>query len=236
MSEYILMLLFLPLVFAIVILFNSVRVRNIATYIFISFLILLSLKLFLDSIIIEFRFNYAVHISFIVLNFVLMGYFFYQGIKYKNRLISIFAVLQNILFIVFLQFTPTIISNDILVDKVSSVILLVVNILGGIIILYSLKYIQSKDMKDCKKNLFISLLFFFLGVMNLTVTTNNMEIFLLGFELITFCSYVLIRYRGDNLAWANAKRTLWINQISGIIILCALIARAYYYDTSYIFL
>ena len=233
MSEYILLLLFLPLAFAITILFNSVRVRNITTYLFVSFLALMSLKLFFENTIIEFNFNHAVHILFIVVDFILMGYFLYQGVKYKDRLISVFAVLQLLLFILFLQFSPTNISNDIFVDKISYVMLLVINIVGGIIILYSLKYIQSEDVKDCKKNLFISILFFFLGVMNLTVTTNNIEIFFLGFELTTLCSYILIRYRGDDLAWSNAKRALWMNQIGGVAILFSLIASAYYYDTIY---
>jgi len=233
MSEYILLLLFLPLAFAITILFNSVRVRNITTYLFVSFLALMSLKLFFESTIIEFNFNHAVHILFIVVDFILMGYFLYQGVKYKDRLISIFAVVQLILFVLFLQFSPTNISSDIFVDKISYVMLLVINIVGGIIILYSLKYIQSEDVKDCKKNLFISILFFFLGVMNLTVTTNNIEIFFLGFELTTLCSYILIRYRGDDLAWTNAKRALWMNQIGGVAILFSLIASAYYYDTIY---
>ncbi len=223
MSEYILLLLFLPLAFAITILFNSVRVRNITTYLFVSFLALMSLKLFFENTIIEFNFNHAVHILFIVLDFILMGYFLYQGVKYKDRLISIFAVAQLLLFILFLQFSPTNISSDIFVDKISYVMLLVINIVGGIIILYSLKYIQSEDVKDCKKNLFISILFFFLGVMNLTVTTNNIEIFFLGFELTTLCSYILIRYRGDDLAWSNAKRALWMNQIGGVAILFSLI-------------
>lgn len=233
MSEYILLLLFLPLAFAITILFNSVRVRNITTYLFVSFLALMSLKLFFENTIIEFNFNHAVHILFIVVDFILIGYFLYQGVKYKDRLISVFAVLQLLLFILFLQFSPTNISSDIFVDKISYVMLLVINIVGGIIILYSLKYIQSEDVKDCKKNLFISILFFFLGVMNLTVTTNNIEIFFLGFELTTLCSYILIRYRGDDLAWTNAKRALWMNQIGGVAILFSLIASAYYYDTIY---
>jgi len=233
MSEYILMLIFLPLVFAITILFNSVRVRNIATYLFVTFLVVISIRLFLFNTIIELSFNHMVHTIFIVIDFILMGYFFYQGIKYKDKLIGIFAVIQLVLFVVFLQFSHTLISQDILVDKVSLVMLLVVNIIGGIIILYSLQYIQSEEFKACKKNLFISILFFFIGVMNLIVTTNNIGIFFLAFELTTLCSYILIRFRNDELSIINARRALWMNQIGGVAILLSLLSGVYYYDTIY---
>ena len=233
MSEYVLMLIFLPLVFAVAILFNSVRVRNIATYLFVGFLIVISLKLFLSKTIIELNFNHMVHTVFLVLDFILLGYFLSQGVKYKDKLIGVFASIQLVLFVVFLQFFPNITSHDIIVDKVSFVMLLVVNIIGGIIIIYSLQYIQSEDFKACKKNLFISILFFFIGVMNLVVTTNNIEIFFLAFELTTLCSYILIRYRNDELSIQNARRALWMNQIGGVAILLSLLSGVYYYDTIY---
>jgi len=233
MSEYVLMLIFLPLIFAVTVLFNSLRIRNIATYLFVSFLVIISLKLFFTTEIIELNFNHLVHLVFLVLDFILLGYFVYQGVKYKDKLISLFAIVQIALFIVFLQFSSTILSNDIVVDRISRVMLLVINIIGGVIILYSLKYIQSEEFKACKKNLFISILFFFIGVMNLIVTTNNIEIFFLAFEFTTLCSYILIRFRNDELSIQNARKALWMNQIGGIAILLSLLSGIYYYDTIY---
>ncbi len=233
MSEYVLMLIFLPLIFAVTVLFNSLRIRNIATYLFVSFLVIISLKLFFTTEIIELNFNHLVHLVFLVLDFILLGYFVYQGVKYKDKLIGLFAIVQIALFIVFLQFSSTILANDIVVDRISRVMLLVINIIGGVIILYSLKYIQSEEFKACKKNLFISILFFFIGVMNLIVTTNNIEIFFLAFEFTTLCSYILIRFRNDELSIQNARRALWMNQIGGIAILLSLLSGIYYYDTIY---
>ena len=113
MSEYILMLIFLPLIFALTVLINSVRVRNIATYLFVSFLVMVSLKVFFSAKIIELDFNHLVHSVFVVLDFILLGYFFYQGIKYKDKLIGLFATLQIVLFVLFLQFSSTIVASDI---------------------------------------------------------------------------------------------------------------------------
>ena len=233
MNEPILTLIFLPFVFALTLVFNSVRVRNIASYLYIIFLIFISLKSFYSTSIIQINISHTIHTIFIFLDFILIGYFIHQGLKNKNKLVTLFAIVQLILFIFVLTFDSSIISQDIIVDKVSSIMLLVINIIGGIIILYSLKYIQSEDFKDCKKNLFISILFFFLGVMNLIVTTNNLEIFFLAFEFTTLCSYLLIRYRGDKIAVKNALQALWMNQIGGVAILISLIVSIYYYDTIY---
>ena len=231
MNEPILALIFLPFIFAVTLLFNSVRVRNIASYLYIMFLIFISLNSFDITQTIHINISHTIHMIFMVLDFVLLGYFIHQGIKNKSKLVTIFAVVQLILYGLVLTIDSSQISQDIVIDKISSFMLLIINIVGGIIIIYSLKYIQSEDFKDCKKNLFISILFFFLGVMNLIVTTNNLEIFFLAFELTTLCSYLLIRYRGDDIAVKNALQALWMNQVGGVAILISLIVSIYYYDT-----
>jgi ech hydrogenase subunit A len=225
------LLIFLPLIFAVTIIFNSLRVRNLASYIYVFVLILISISIFFSDTNIKGSFPHIYHNIFIGLDFLVLLYFISQGIKYKNKLVLILALIQLILFGIVISLEPSQVSNDIFVDRVSSFMLLVVNIVGGIIIIYALKYIESEDMKQCKKNGFISLLFFFVGVMNLIVTTNNLEIFFLAFELTTLCSYLLIRFRFDELAVNNALRALWMNQIGGVAILISLIIAIKYYDT-----
>jgi ech hydrogenase subunit A len=63
------------------------------------------------------------------------------------------------------------------VDNIAMTMFLVINIVGGIIIIYSLEYIKTENFSNFKKNSFISLLFLFLGVMNLLVSANSLEIF-----------------------------------------------------------
>jgi len=127
----------------------------------------------------------------------------------------------------------TLASNDILVDNVSSTMFLIINIVGGVIIVYALKYIESEDFSRFKKNGFIAILFFFLAIMNFIVSTNNIEIFFMLFELTTLCSFLLIRFRGDEVSSKNALKALWMNQIGGVAILLALIASITQYDTIY---
>lgn len=228
-------LIFLPLLFAVTLPFNSIRVRNVATYIYVAFLMMLSLNIFFTAqkSTISSNFPDIFHTVFIILDIVLLLYFLYQGVKNKNKLVFAFAFIQIVLFVFVIFATPTQKSYDMIVDFSSLVMLLVVNIVGGIIIIYALKYIQNEDFKECKKNLFIAILFFFLGVMNLLVTTNNIEIFFFAFELTTLCSYLLIRYREDDIAIANALLALWMNQIGAVFILLSLLVGIYFYDTIY---
>lgn len=228
------LLIFLPLLFSTTLVLNSVRVRNLSAYIYVAVLMFISVQSFFTGGFIKGSFSHIYHLVFMALDFILLGYFIYQGVKFKNKLVSILAVIQLILFSGVVGFDSSLSSHDILVDKVSSFMLLVVNIIGGIIILYALRYIQSEDFKQCKKNAFISILFFFVAVMNLIVTTNNLEIFFLAFELTTLCSYLLIRYRFDDIAINNALRALWMNQIGGIAILASLLISILYYDTIFI--
>jgi ech hydrogenase subunit A len=228
-----LLLIFSPLLFAITLFFNSTRVRNTVTYFYVLFLVYLTIQSFFTNTITTINLSHSIHTLFLYTDFILLGYFIYQGFKKHSFLVVALAILQLVLFILFLQIDTELSSYDILVDKVSSYMLLVINIIGGIIVLYSLKYIQSEDFKECKKNLFIAILFFFIAVMNLLVTTNNIEIFFFAFELTTLCSYLLIRYRGDDIAITNSLRALWMNQIGGVAILFSLILSAYHYETIY---
>jgi len=173
--------------------------------------------------------------SFIIaIDILLLLYFVSQGIKSKNRLVIFFALTQLVLYFIVLSLDFFTFSDNFLLDKVSFFMLLVVNIVGLIIILYATTYIQDEKFSKSKKINFILILFFFLAVMNLTVSTNNLEIFFLGFELTTLCSYLLIRYRGDTLSQKNALQALWMNQIGGVAILISLIVSIIYYDTVYL--
>ena len=167
MEEQILLLIFMPILFAMTLPISSIRVRNIATYTYVSFLIFLSVTHFFASeYTIEFTFSHTVHSIFIGIDCLLLLYFIYQGFKYKNKLVSSLAIGQTILFGYFLSLDIQQNSVDILVDKVSSFMLLVINIVGGIIIIYSLRYIQSEDKMQFQRNGFIVLLFFFIDFMN----------------------------------------------------------------------
>jgi len=233
MQEMIYMLILLPVLFAITLPFTSPRVRIVITSIYVMFLIFISLQVIFFQGDITTSFSPLFHTILTVIDFLVLGYFLYEGFKYKDKLVMGFAFVQIILFIVVLQLPSTFSSYDISIDYLAKVMLLVVNLVGGVIILYALKYIQSEDLKVCKKGLFIGILFFFIGVMNFTVTTNNIKLFFLAFELTTLCSYLLIRFRMDTIAIKNALQALWMNQIGGVAILISLIFSLTTFESYY---
>ncbi|MCX6076138.1 MAG: proton-conducting transporter membrane subunit [Campylobacterales bacterium] len=223
-----------PLFFALVVMVSGVVIRNIFAIAFVIGLSFLSISnIFVFHAPTETILPHFFHNLFILLDGMVLLFFLWQGVKTKNSLVKIFALFQIVLYVVVLLLSPTLISNDVLIDEISSVMYLIINIVGGIIIVYALKYIESEEFSRAKKNGFIAMLFFFLSVMNFIVSTNNIEIFFLLFELTTLCSYILIGYRGDEMSVLNAQKALWMNQIGGVAILVALIFSILQYKTVY---
>ena len=227
-------LIIAPLLFSLITLISHVHIRNVLAVFFVVYLSALSVAniLYIDTTT-TFGLSHQVHYLFILLDVVVLIYFLWQGIITKNLLVKLFTTLQIILYATVVFLSPKFIFNDILVDQISSFMYLVINIVGGIIIIYALKYIESEDFSRFKKNSFIAILFFFLSVMNFIVSTNNLEIFFLLFELTTLCSYVLIGFRGDAVSTQNAQRALWMNQIGGVAILVALLFSISQYQSVY---
>ena len=227
-------LIIAPIFFAFVVMVAGLRLRDFFTVAFVLVLAVLSVfSVTSETLLYESETSHLFHNIFIAMDSLLLLYFFIQGYLLKNRLVSGLSITQIILYSIVLYLSPTLTSSDILVDNLSSMMFLIINIVGGVIIIYALKYIESEDFTRLKKNGFIAMLFFFLAVMNFIVSTNNIEIFFMLFELTTLCSYILIGYRGDKVSTQNALKALWMNQVGGVAILLALIFSITHYDTIY---
>ena len=222
-----------PLLFAFILPFSSVRVRNLSVYVLVAFLSFLTIDNLISQNSFKLILDKDIHTFFIFADSVLLLFFLYVGLKSKDKLVTFFALIQMVLYGIYLKLDPSFGNYDIIADQLSSYMFFVINIVGGIIVIYALKYMDYEDIKQCKKNLFIALLLFFIGVMNFIVCVNNIEIFFLLFELTTLCSYLLIRFRGDEISKENSLRALWMNQIGGVAILISLLASINYYDTIY---
>lgn len=227
-------LIIAPLLFSLLMLISRVNIRNVLAIFFVGYLSVLSVSNILNiDTVTAYGLSHILHYFFIIIDFIVLGYFLWQGVVTKNFLIKALALLQIVLYAVVVFISPKFAFNDIYVDEISSYMYLVINLVGGVIIIYALKYIESEKFSRFKKNGFIAMLFFFLSVMNFIVSTNNIEIFFLLFELTTLCSYVLIGFRGDEVSVQNAQRALWMNQVGGVAILAALIFSVLQYQTVY---
>lgn len=225
-------IIFIPFMMGLSLFFPFFQWKKLLVLSYVLVLMILSLLLFfITPEHFSYTFSSDFHTFFILLDFALLAYFLYEGVRQKHWLVSVLALLQLFLFIFVLSLEKVYLGADILLDRYTLFMYLLVNIVGGTIIIFALKYIESEKFSQSKKDAFIASLFLFLGVMNFIVSVNNIELFFLLFEATTLLSYLLIRYRKDALSMANALRALWMNQVGGVAILFALICSLLVYQT-----
>lgn len=165
-------------------------------------------------------------IPFLVTDIVLLGYFATIGYASRNRKILFLSIAQAA-FLFLLESFSSREGYDIVVDKLSLFMFLLVNIVGSLILIYAVRYIKDETSDISKQAVFLAILTAFLGVMNLLVSVDNIEWLFLFFEMTTLASFWLIGFRDDAESQENARVALWMNQIGGVALLAAaLIAKA----------
>ena len=160
-------------------------------------------------------------------DFLLLFYFLYQGLKFRSFLVSVLALFQIFLLVWVLLILPHREGAELLVDRLTLFMYWIVATVGTLIAIYATKYMEQESLE--RENRFVSVLLWFLGVMNFAVSVNNLEWFFALFETTTLASYVLIRFRWDEISVKNALRALWMNQVGGIAILLAILFAVKYY-------
>jgi len=157
-----------------------------------------------------------------VADIVLLVYFGWIALRRRSWLVGLMTVLQFGGLLYVLKILPADHSLQFMVDKLSAFMFLLINVISGIIAIYSLRYIDEEHCSSFRKKHFLSILFWFIAVMNLVVSSNNLEYFFLFFELTTLASFLLIGFRKDELSVKNALTALWMNQVGGVAILAAI--------------
>lgn len=189
-----------------------------------SVLVILSVSAFLlysSPEIVTFQLSHIMNLLVVIEDIILLIYFLYQGIKFKSANIILLSVVQLLLYGYVESIAPIAGSSEIVVDNLSKFMFLIINGVGGIIVLYSVRYMRDEAVSATKKSLFIAGLLLFISIMNLIVCANSILLFFLLFEMTTLASYLLISFRNDPLSRANALKALWMNQIGGVVILVA---------------
>jgi ech hydrogenase subunit A len=157
---------------------------------------------------------------------LLLLYFGFVAIKRKSLLVGIMSVLQlgTLIFLLFkLSHQPSVEVAQFYIDKLSLFMFLLINIISGVIAAFSLQYIDEEECSAYRKKFFMATIMWFIGVMNMIVSADNLEYFFLLFELTTLASFLLISFRKDEISVKNALTALWMNQIGGLAILGAMV-------------
>ncbi len=232
--ELIALLILLPLIAALFILFSH---SNILQYLVTSTVFLvssLSIHLFAFPIpSITFVFSSSLETILVIFDVLLLLFFMYQGHLFRHRLVFGLALLQLLLYLLVEANLGSGDGFSLLMDRLSVMMSLIINVVGGIIVIYAIAYMKDEMISPFKKRLFIAYLLIFLSVMNMIVMANSLLLFFFLFEMTTLASYLLIAFRNDELSRTNALRALWMNQIGGVVILMGTLLAVTQFDTVY---
>jgi ech hydrogenase subunit A len=222
------LLIVLPWIFALAVFLSpSHRLRQFITILSLPLLTYLAFRVWNADLPIFVETPHWVETAVTVFDYLLLGYFLYQGIKFRNFLVFVLAVVQIFLLTWVLMILPPTNTPPIYVDKLTAFMYLFVAVVGTIICIYATKYMEQENLD--RENRFVAILIWFLGVMNFIASVNNIEWFFALFETTTLASYILIRFRWDEVSIKNALRALWMNQVGGIAILVGLLFAIKYY-------
>ena len=196
------------------------RILIIATFIVLS---AISLYLFV-TIKEAFHFGVPHYMNTVVsvADILLLLYFGSVAIRKKSALVGLLTVLQLGTLLYLLTIIPSENDMQFTVDKLSVFMFLLINVISGLISIFSIQYIDGEDCSAFRKKYFLSILFWFIAVMNMIVSSDNLEYFFLFFELTTLASFLFIGFRKDETSVKNALTALWMNQIGGLAILAAI--------------
>jgi len=172
----------------------------------------------------------------VVLDYLLLVYFLYIGIKRKSWLISLLSLAQ-IGLLAWLEFglvKEEVVEPLFYIDWLSIVMALVICIVGSMIVLYALNYMSDHEehlhLEKSRQPRFFLWLVLFLGAMNALVFSNHLIWLYFFWEVTTACCYLLILHDLTDEAINNALRALWMNLIGGLAMVVAMIL-AYKYTS-----
>ena len=174
----------------------------------------------------------------VVLDYLLLVYFLYVGIRRKSWLISLLSLAQIVL-LAWLEFglakgEEALVKPLFYIDWLSIVMALVICIVGSMIVLYALNYMPDHEehlhLEKSRQPRFFLWLVLFLGAMNALVFANHLIWLYFFWEVTTACCYLLILHDLTDEAVNNALRALWMNLIGGLAMVVAMIL-AYKYTT-----
>jgi len=163
-----------------------------------------------------------------ILDFALMLFFVYTGFRLKNRLAIAFGLLQLIpmagleMAVYGQEIEPALV-----IDYLAIVMALVINIVGSIICIYAIKYMEH----DNAQPRFFAIMLLFLGAMNGAVFANNLLWLFFFWEVTTLCSYLLIGHERTAEAKESAVRALVYTLGGGVALAIGIVLLNNYYET-----
>jgi hypothetical protein len=103
----VLFLIFIPLIFAFITLLANQKLQKYFVIFGVLLVVLASIDIYYHQLLFSFVFNEHIHSIIKILDVILLLFFLYRGFVEKNKLVSIFASIQIVIFSIILLL-PTI--------------------------------------------------------------------------------------------------------------------------------
>ncbi|MGI5989638.1 MAG: NADH-quinone oxidoreductase subunit L [Lachnospiraceae bacterium] len=168
--------------------------------------------------------------------FVLMLVVTYLCFKYHKYWISILSIVPTLMLAYFELEGPELRRiPHIYIDHLSMLMCLIVGIIGGMIVVYAVGYMDGyahhhPEFQD-RRNYFLGLLFLFLSAMFGFVMSESLLWIDLFWETTSVCSFLLIGYTRTDEAIHNSFRALWMNLAGGVALAIGIIYFGYHAQT-----
>lgn len=223
MSSYVILLLIVPVVFSVLFLLSS----NQSYYKVLACLLCISgtvLSILLgvkgpDKIAVTGNFLHIMEGIVLAGEILVLLFLYYVSIKHKRWHVLVLAVLSTCLTVYMetsIQKPEHIFFN---VDRLSIVMVLIVNIIGTLIVLFSNDYIvqyeHHRHLKSRQK-LYYFVICIFLSAMNGIVLSDSLSWIYFFWEITTLSSFLLISYNNDEDAINKGFRALFLNMLGGL--------------------
>jgi ech hydrogenase subunit A len=177
-------------------------------------------------------FEPASQIMFVLELFIAL-YILYVGIRCRRYLAVLLIIIQSVLLIyvesVFVMGIHP--EFNLFIDQFSLIMAMIIGIIGTLICVYALRYMQTyhahhAEITD-RRRLFFFMFFVFLSAMFGLVFSNNLLWVFFFWEITTLCSFILIGYSQTKEATKNAFLALEMNLLGGVAFAGALFYLLY---------
>jgi len=110
--------------------------------------------------------------------------------------------------------------GNLFIDKFSLIMALIIGIIGSLICNYAIGYFgeyhEHHPEVKYRRRMFFFVFYLFISAMFGIVFSNNLIWLHFFWEITTFCSFILIGYRGDKDSMRSAFRAVWMNLLGGL--------------------
>ena len=152
---------------------------------------------------------------------VALAVFYYTCVRFHRYWIALLEAIQlgAVLWFEYVSHGTLDYYADIVVDNFTLIMILIAGVIGSLIAVFSLGYMEAfqkehRDVRD-RRNFFFFVLFLFLSAMFGLVVSNNLLYMYTFWEITSVCSFLLIGYTESRVAVNNSFKALWMNLLGG---------------------